>query len=347
MKIAVSSKSFYPILGGSIVFGAMLAKAFVQAGHEVKFITRTEGTEDDNFSFPVIRKPGFKQMTALADWADVLMQVDASWRDVFPFLLKGVPWFPTIHRGKVPYSDLDLKGKLLLSLEALGYQIGNAIGVADYVISSWNVKTPSIPNPYDESCFYTASGERDIDILYVGRLQTDKGIFVLLDAIKRLTESGERKISKVAFVGKGVQPEDILQEATSIAGVEVLLPGMLPPQKVADWMRRSKVLAFPTTPAWLEASPLTPLEALACGCRIVASDIGGTRENIGPRGILVKAGDAANLSDGLAIALGGIDRDQPQDVQNFLRNRRLSQVASLYLDRFQDALIKSNSSAAY
>lgn len=343
MKIVVSSKSFYPILGGSIVFGAMLAKAFVRAGHEVKFITRTEGTED-HFSFPVIRRPDFQELMALAEWADILMQVDASWRDVVPFLLKGVPWFPTIHRGKVPYSDLDLKGKLLLGLEALGYRIGNAIGVADYVVSSWNINTPSIPNPYDESSFYPVSGDRDIDVLYVGRLQADKGIFVLLDAIRRIAEAEEGKISKVAFVGKGVPPEEILREVGSIAGVEILLPGMLPPQKVAEWMRRSKVLAFPTTPAWLEASPLTPLEALACGCCIVASDVGGTRENIGPRGILVKAGDATELADGLTEALAATDNDQQEDVKSFLQCRQLQEVASLYLARFEDALRKNGDS---
>jgi glycosyltransferase involved in cell wall biosynthesis len=341
MNIVVSTKSYYPILGGSIVFAAMLAKAFAEAGHEVKLVTRTPGGTTEGDGYPVIRQPAFQELWQLAEWSDILLQVEASWKDALPFILKRVPWFPTVHRGKVPYRTLGLKQAALLAIESAGYQLGRSVAVADYVVDSWNLEGTSIPNPYDDSCFFppAAGAARDIDVLFVGRVSADKGIFVLLEAIGRLAgDSAAPRISKIAIVGTGADQESLRAAATALRGVELLLPGMLPPREVGDWMRRSKVLAFPTTPLWLEASPLTPLEAVACGCRVVASDIGGTKENLGPESGLVKAGDAAELAGGIAGALAAGNPPLTEAVAKFLESRKLQPVARQYLARFENAL---------
>ena len=179
MKIVISSKSYYPLLGGSIVFASMLGKAFSRAGHEVIIITRTPGS-CDNSTLPILRNSSFKELINLATSTDLVLQIDASWRDIIPFLARGVLWFPTVHRGKPAYSGLGIKQSLRLALESLGYRTGNTIGVADYVTKSWGLNTEPIPNPYDDEVFHPPdpSIERDIDVLFVGRVTGDKGVFL-------------------------------------------------------------------------------------------------------------------------------------------------------------------------
>jgi|GEM_PF-3969182 len=342
MRIAFTTKNYFPMLGGSLVFAAMLAKAFSRKGHEVRLLTRMPGkcTGKEN-GFEVVREPSWKLLSATADWADVLIQVDASWKDALPFFLKGVPWFPTIHRGKAPYSCLDGKGRLLLAIESMGYRLGKSIGVAHYVMNSWNLNNEPIPNPYDDQFFYfpAASTPRDIDVLYVGRVSRDKGVFVLLEALKLVSLSlPQEQPLKVAYVGVGVDLLELKNTPQATTDFELVTPGMLSPREVGNWMRRSKVLAFPTTPAWLEASPLTVIEAVACGCKVVASDIGGTKENIGPEGALVPPGDVEKLAAAIVTALRAGNPPISPEVSDFLSSRKLDTVADKYLARFQQSL---------
>jgi glycogen(starch) synthase len=335
MKIVISSKSYYPLLGGSIVFAAMMAKAFTREGHEVVLITRTPGEAITDAGYPVIRQPSWHEKNRLAKWADVAMQIDVSWRDIIPFLWRRVLWVPTVHRGKPSYNGLGVKYSIVLAIESLGYKIGNTVGVSDYTVKSWDLRGDAIPNPYDNSVFYPpdASQPRDIDILFVGRITEDKGVLVLLEALGKL-ELESRRL-RIAFVGQGcIEDELKLRSKKLHSRFDFLFPGMANSGEVADWMRRSRVLAFPTTPDWLEASPLTPLEATACGCIVVASDIGGTVENISPTHWRVRPGDADDLSQGLARALKDPSGVIDEQTCKFLTDRTLDKIASAYLAHF-------------
>jgi glycosyltransferase involved in cell wall biosynthesis len=215
--------------------------------------------------------------------------------------------------------------------------LGRTIPVGDQVAEDWGIRGAPIHNPYDNNVFYEAEtiSARDIDLLFVGRVEESKGVFVLLEALKRISAQ-LKSAPTCCFVGDG--PDDaILRQATANFGPRVRFEhaGRLAPGAVADRMRRSKILVFPTTPGWIEASPLTPLEALACGCYIVASDNGGTRENIGPDGILVKSGEADSLASALLDLLNSLPDRDTNGVRSFLSGRTLDQVASRYLERFK------------
>jgi glycosyltransferase involved in cell wall biosynthesis len=58
-------------------------------------------------------------------------------------------------------------------------------------------------------------------------------------------------------------------------------------------------------PSWTEGSPLPPLEAAACGCAVVATDIGGFREYIqhGVNGLLSPIKDPQALADNMCFLL--------------------------------------------
>jgi glycosyltransferase involved in cell wall biosynthesis len=103
------------------------------------------------------------------------------------------------------------------------------------------------------------------------------------------------------LVGGGAQ-ESALKSLAAELGIakEVVFTGRVPHGEVQSYYDLIDVLAYPRLSMRLTelVTPLKPLEAMAQGRLLVASDVGGHRELIrhGETGILFKAGDAAALA---------------------------------------------------
>jgi len=93
-------------------------------------------------------------------------------------------------------------------------------------------------------------------------------------------------------------------------GPEVVLTGYLATADLQRVVRGAELLAFPSR---REGFGLPPLEALACGTPVVASDIPATREVLGDAALLVPPGGVDAWADALATALDagrGTDEEQ-------------------------------------
>lgn len=338
MNIVISSKRYLPMLGGTIQYAVMMASGFQQMGHKVILFTRTDADPekpDNETAWPVLRNPDFATKWKLAGWADVILQVDASWKDVYPFLLRGVPWFPTIHNGKTEESQ-PLRIRLANLFLWIAFQLGRTIPVGSFVGKQWGVRSPPIRNPYQDKWFHppVIGQNRDVDLLFVGRIERSKGVFLLIDALKQIAPR-LGFIPRLVVVGGGKDLEELRREAEALTGkVSIEFAGQLDAKKVADRMRQSKTLVFPTTPQWIEASPLTVLEAQACGCRVIAADSGGTRENLSDECILIPSGRLEPLAAALELVLNSQHPVLSSVTENWLENRRLQTVCNLYLERF-------------
>ena len=139
-------------------------------------------------------------------------------------------------------------------------------------------------------------------LLFVGRLADKKGVSVLLDAMAKL--KGVTRVS-LHIIGSGPEEDRLKRqaEALSLQGL-VDFVGPVPNQDLPRWFQRAAVLVFPSvvTPYGdQEGLGLVPIEALACGCAVVASDLPAVRDVIRHEvtGLMVKPGDP----DALAAAL--------------------------------------------
>jgi glycosyltransferase involved in cell wall biosynthesis len=74
-----------------------------------------------------------------------------------------------------------------------------------------------------------------------------------------------------------------------------------PSSAVADLMNKSKVVCIPST--WDEPFGIVALEAMACGCEVVATNAGGLPDAVGQCGLLFPKADAVKLADFLEQAL--------------------------------------------
>lgn len=114
--------------------------------------------------------------------------------------------------------------------------------------------------------------------------------------------------TRLLLVGGGPQ-EAALKALADRLGLNqrVIFTGRVPHAQIERYYSLMDVLAFPRKPMRLTelVTPLKPLEAMAQGRVVVASDVGGHRELIDPgrTGLLFPAGDTAALARTLLAAL--------------------------------------------
>jgi PEP-CTERM/exosortase A-associated glycosyltransferase len=134
---------------------------------------------------------------------------------------------------------------------------------------------------------------------FAGSFYGYEGLDLLLEAARQMLP--RRPQLRVLLVGGGPQESNLKAQAAA-AGMQdhVIFTGRVPHAEVQRYYDLIDVLAYPRLPIRLTelVTPLKPLEAMAQGRMLVASDVGGHRELIrhGETGFLFRAGDAFALA---------------------------------------------------
>ena len=169
---------------------------------------------------------------------------------------------------------------------------------------------------------------------YVGRLVSEKGIDVLLEASRLLREEGHTFI--VRLIGDG--PERSRLEA--IIARDHLEPfvqvtGFLTGTAFAESLRDVRVVVMPSV--WEETAGLAAMEQMMRGRLVIASDIGGLGEIVGDTGLKFSPGGAAALADSmrkvilqpaLIDSFGKSAHERARKL--FVRERMIKEHASVY-----------------
>jgi glycosyltransferase involved in cell wall biosynthesis len=138
-------------------------------------------------------------------------------------------------------------------------------------------------------------------ILYVGNLKVSKGVLDLLEAARLMTAEGA-DVPLFVFVGGGPDRNMLAEEVQRRdLGQHVLLTGPRPHSEIPNWIAAANVLCLPSHH---EGCPNVVLEALACGCPVVASRVGAVPEFIDRQcGAVVAPRDPAQLAAALREVL--------------------------------------------
>lgn len=177
-----------------------------------------------------------------------------------------------------------------------------------------------VPHAIDHEVFRPRDEEREPFLLYPARPWPHKNHPRLFEAFASLRATRPRL--RLILTGGGLERLDPLPD-----GVERW--GVVSTERLASLYRRAACLVFPSL---YEGFGLPPLEAMACGCPVAASNAGAVPEVCGDAAVLFDPTDPS------AIAEAILEADERRDD---LRERGLARAAEFTWDetaRMHDAV---------
>lgn len=335
MRIFFFSTVFHPSVGGIEIIAETLCREFIRAGHEVRLATLTPGPSEIGFPFEITRRPGLRQFLRLLRWADIHVQANVSLKYCWPLMIAP-------HRLVYQYQNVYQRDDGSLSpldrLKRLVARSSNGIANSRYTAAKLKCNW-TILNPYDDEVFQAIVSwhERPGDLVFLGRLVSQKGCDVLLRALGLLAAEELRPLLTV--IGDGPDRAELANLARSL-GIEdqVRFAGILRDKALATELNRHRLIVVPSR--YEEPFGVVALEGLACGCVPIVSANGGLVDAIGPHGLTVPNGDPVALATRLREVLG-----EPEGAAALLDGsaQHLEQfhaenVAARYLEIFQKVL---------
>lgn len=175
----------------------------------------------------------------------------------------------------------------------------------------------------------TAGRPEGYTIAYAGRLVSEKGLDVLLQALARVANV------RLLLVGTGPECEALerLSEQLGLIG-RVHFLGGLPSTRMTSFFQSVDVLVLPslTRSNWKEQFGRVLIEAMASGAAVIGSDSGEIPSVIGDAGLVVAEGDA----EALALA---IERLRDDGLRGELSRRGRERARSFTQERIVDATL--------
>jgi D-inositol-3-phosphate glycosyltransferase len=148
---------------------------------------------------------------------------------------------------------------------------------------------------------------QDKIMLFVGRIERLKGIDKIIRAMSCLSARTRDITPRLIIAGEdGNRPGEIEKLKNLAAGLNlsgrVTFTGLVEYEKLPYYYNAADVCVFPS---YYESFGLVPLESLACGTPVVATDVGDLRNIIrqGENGFVIKDGDPQNLAEKIEIVL--------------------------------------------
>jgi glycosyltransferase involved in cell wall biosynthesis len=326
---------FYPSVGGLETIVSILAHEFVRQGHEVKLVCSTEANGSNSFPFEVYRQSSPSQLLKLARWCDIYFQANVSLKGIWPLLISRKP-LAVSHNGW--YSRPDGRKGWQDYLKQRVTRFAHNISVSRAVAEHLSSQSVVVPNAYREDIFYLMPEiARKKQLVFLGRLVSDKGADLLLDALAKLKEQGLRP--RLTIIGSGPE-EDSLRRQAKESGLDgqIEFAGLKSGQELARLLNEHQIMVVPSR--WQEPFGIVALEAIACGCVVVGSEGGGLKDAIGLCGVTFPNGDTAALTQTLADLLANEQKlsDYRSHAESHLLRHRKEEIAKSYLQLFESIL---------
>lgn len=300
LKILVLSHRFYPDIGGIEANSEILATGFSQADHEVRLLTWTKSTGDRAFPFQIIRNPSVLRRIKELYWADVVFENNPCFRLAWPGILFKKPTVIALNTW-VPVQK-NLQGRLKRRWLKRAKQI---IAVSHAVRRRSWLGAVVIRNPYNVAEFVRDTAiSKTKDFVFLGRLVSDKGAALAVEALHILVEKDRSKNIALSLTVIGDGPErQHLQAMVSDLGLDaqVQFTGSLRGPELANQLNQHRYILVPSV--WEEPFGNVVLEGLACGCLPIASNGGGLPDAVGKAGLLFPRGDVAALASCMQTAV--------------------------------------------
>lgn len=189
-------------------------------------------------------------------------------------------------------------------------RVDKIVFVSEFLLKQAKRKFPSLDSSYviyngaDETIFHPASNHKEEAripvVLFAGRIVPDKGVHVLVDAMKLLAQQNIKlhlRIVGSSNFGDSRETDYITQLKASAPASVTFLP-YCSGVELGNLFRKADIFCSPSI--WDEPFGLVNVEAFASGLPVVSTRSGGTTEIFAHGGcILVERGSAEQLATAL------------------------------------------------
>jgi glycogen(starch) synthase len=328
MRIVVYSPAFYPLIGGLEEVARLCCLEFQALGHQVTVLTETALGDKSELPVRVVRQASFMTQLAEVRNCDVFLEFNISLKGL---ILPLLTLTASVVSHQTWFSDITRKPTLRALLKRLVSRFVTNITCSRAVEKYIGVPATVIPNAYDDRLFrILPEVQRDRDVIFVGRLVSDKGCNVLVAALGEMAKRGKRPTLTITGGGPEEEPLKRQIQAAGI-GAQVIFTGPLRGEDLVREMNRHRIMVVPSL--WAEPFGIVALEGVACGCRLIGSAAGGLGEAIGPCGKTFPNGSAQSLASLLEDAL--VDVAMNADPCEHLRRHTSRSIALEYIQVLQ------------
>ncbi len=285
------SYAYPPATGGMELFSSLMREALQVRGHTVRVVTEVDAPMIEDRPHRVERqldKPALKQAVA---WADLCFVSGVSMHYQIPALLARKPLVVTHHGWQ---HGIDGKAGRRSRLKRFLCGLGLNIAVSRAVAADLPVPSLVLHNPVH--CDFQLGPEfafRSREVVFVGRLVSEKGVNVLIDALAHLRDRG--RMVTATIIGDGKE-RSALERQANLFGLRgsVVFRGHMELSRIHQQLLDHSIMAVPTLAR--EGFSMAALEGLAAGCVVLGSNAGGLPEAIGPCGLTFPPGDSSVLA---------------------------------------------------
>lgn len=312
MKICLYSDAFWPSLGGLETAGELLAGYLAEKGHKVTVVTQTPASDRDAAPYMVVRRPDREKLRQVAAEHDLVHSNGMSVRAVLAAARGRVPVVVThqTFNAAVPRTAGELRRMVEQEgVRRLAHALASAFTMhlarANVCISQFlreRLKPPRglvIYNPIHRRFRPLAGVDRTNRFAFVGRLVSDKGCEVLLQALAGCAQRGY--LFGLDIYGEGPEKENLNALAHKCGlSEQVSFHGKVRGEALVQAYNRSLAVVVPSV--WEEPLGIVALEAMACGRVVIASAAGGLGEVVEGVGLTFVRGDSRALANCLVRA---------------------------------------------
>ncbi len=318
MNILHITKKYPDALGGDAVVVDALVRDQIRAGHAVRVVTSNcpeIRNSDEVIKFGMFDHPEaldritIRRLLTLSGLVfrafglirryrpDVIHahSVDMGFAVSMAARFYRVPLIYTAHCGLFSFSKRDKLRSTIESqlLKLSGFKAITTVNRADVeIMPDQNVRYT--PNGVDLKRFVRARNPKRTDIVFAGRIELDKGVLELLEALKRLHDEGRN--FRAVFIGEGTYSRELanLVEEYGLKDV-VELAGYVSHAEIAAYYQRAQVVALPSRVT--EGFGMALAEAMASGSPVIATSVCGIAADISrsQAGLVVAPGDVNEL----------------------------------------------------
>jgi N-acetyl-alpha-D-glucosaminyl L-malate synthase BshA len=178
-------------------------------------------------------------------------------------------------------------------------------------------------------------GKNEVLILFVGYLDSFKGIFELIDAFYEINK--KNKNVKLMIVGTGPKEDELKKKVSKLSLKNfVIFTGNIAPIEMHKYYQAADIFLLPS---YTDAGgpPVVFIEAMACGLPVIGTNVGGIPEGIenGINGFIIPPKNVDELTNRLEILF------KDKNLRKEFGNNSLKKIRenSMTLEKKADKLI--------